>query len=365
MPRSTSSTATETCSRRRTCDATNTLKPGWAPETLLAGNYLFHFTLYRRTLLIALGGYRAEYEGSQDFDLALRAAETTSNVAQIPRVLYHWRQHDGSMALLPDAKPEIFDAGVAALAEALVRRGIDGTAEENPLAWRGSYRVRLTHRAHDSEVVRVDDDTRYRERVQAAIERSGADYLVVLGPGVEPEDDHSIDELVAWFALPHIASVTGRIVSSGGWLRHGGLVRSVTGPPLATYEGHRRETPGYLAMAVTHRNVSLVHPHACAWRLDDLRRAGGLRDTYRSPVAMIDASIAASPIGRTVYTPLATFVTDGPGTDPATWPTEEWTQLASERGDALADEPYYHWAFDRERVEAVLYVGAPDRPVDW
>jgi O-antigen biosynthesis protein len=343
----------------------HTLKPGWAPETLLAGNYLFHFTLYRRTLLMDLGGYRAEYEGSQDFDLALRASEKTSNVAQIPRVLYHWRQHEGSMALLPDAKPHIFETGVAALAAALERRGIDGVAEENPLGWRGNYRVRLAHRSHDSEIVRVDHDTNYRDQVQAAVDSSRAAYMVVLGPGVEPEDDSSIDELLAWFALPHVAAVTGRIVSSGGWLRHGGLVRSVNGPALAPYEGHRRETPGYLAMTVTHRNVSLVHPHACAWRLDDLRRAGGLADTYRSPVAMIDASIAVTPLGRTVYTPLATFVADDRGIDLATWPTEEWQRIVSERSDALADEPYYHWAFDRERVEAVLYVGAPDRPVDW
>jgi heat shock protein HspQ len=58
-------------------------------------------------------------------------------------------------------------------------------------------------------------------------------------------------------------------------------------------------------------------------------------------------------------------VADDRGIDLATWPTEEWQRIVSERSDALADEPYYHWAFDRERVEAVLYVGAPDRPVDW
>ncbi len=343
----------------------HTLKPGWAPETLLAGNYLFHFTVYRRTLAVALGGYRPAFEGSQDFDLALRASEQTANVAQIPRVLYHWRQHEGSMALLPEAKPEIFAAGVAALAEALERRGIDAVAEENPLAWRGSYRVRLARHDVRSEIVRVDDDTRYREQVAAAVDGSDADFLVVLGPGVEPEDDGCIDELLAWFALPHIAAVTGRVVSSGGWLRHAGLVRSPTGPPVSVYEGARRDTPGYLALTVTHRNVSLVHPHACAWRIDDLRRAGGLTDTLAGPIAMIDASIAVTPIARTVYAPLATFVTDATGFDPTTWSADEWDRLASRRRDELTDEPYYHWAFDRERTESVLYVGAPDRPVDW
>jgi O-antigen biosynthesis protein len=120
-----------------------TFKPGWAPETLLGGNYMFHLMVYRRTLVERLGGYRPEFEGSQDLDLVLRTVETTPLVRHIPRVLYHWRQHEGSMALLPEQKPHIFAAGKAAVAAALERRGIEGRVEEIPDIWRGHYRIEL------------------------------------------------------------------------------------------------------------------------------------------------------------------------------------------------------------------------------
>ena len=49
-------------------------KPDWNPELFLAQSYLNHLGVYRTSLLNEIGGFREGFEGSQDYDLALRSA---------------------------------------------------------------------------------------------------------------------------------------------------------------------------------------------------------------------------------------------------------------------------------------------------
>ena len=72
-------------------------KPDWDPDLMLGQNLVNHLGVYRRSLVERLGGFRLGMEGSQDYDLALRAlAETAPDqIVHIPRVLYHWRQGGG------------------------------------------------------------------------------------------------------------------------------------------------------------------------------------------------------------------------------------------------------------------------------
>ena len=100
-------------------------KPDWSPELLLAYMYMSHALVVRRGLFDSLGGFREGFEGSQDYDFALRAAEHAGVVLHVPRILYHWRALPGSTAMSADAKPKSLDVGLQAVAEALSRRGID------------------------------------------------------------------------------------------------------------------------------------------------------------------------------------------------------------------------------------------------
>ena len=63
-------------------------KPDWNPELLLGQNYISHLGIYRRALLREIGGFREGYEGSQDYDLALRCVEklAPAQIRHIPRV---------------------------------------------------------------------------------------------------------------------------------------------------------------------------------------------------------------------------------------------------------------------------------------
>jgi GT2 family glycosyltransferase len=100
-------------------------KPDWDPTLLLSQNYVCHFAVFRIELVREGGGFRSEYDGSQDWDLALRVSSMlpSEGVAHIPHVLYHWRAIPGSAALGVAAKPYAVDAGRRAAADHLRGRG--------------------------------------------------------------------------------------------------------------------------------------------------------------------------------------------------------------------------------------------------
>ena len=119
-------------------------KPDWNPELLLGQNYISHLGVYRRALLLEIGGFREGYEGSQDHDLALRCVEKLqpAQIRHIPRVLYHWRMTEGSAAAVGEAKPYAQKAARLAIGGHLQRKNIPGRVvpcPENPYWYRVIY----------------------------------------------------------------------------------------------------------------------------------------------------------------------------------------------------------------------------------
>ena len=99
-------------------------KPRWSPERLRHQNYVSHLTVIRRSLVEELGGLRPEFDGSQDYDLILRATERARQVVHIPKVLYHWRMSPSSTAQDPNSKPAAHRAAVRAVEEHCSRVGL-------------------------------------------------------------------------------------------------------------------------------------------------------------------------------------------------------------------------------------------------
>ena len=97
-------------------------KPDWSPTLMASQNYLGHLLCIKRSLLTAIGGFRPGFEGSQDYDLALRLSEQASAITHLPDVLYHWRLHPASTSANSQAKPYAHEAGRLALEEHLRRK---------------------------------------------------------------------------------------------------------------------------------------------------------------------------------------------------------------------------------------------------
>ena len=108
------------------------LKPDWSPDLLLSSAYFCHMLVIRRSLVTTLGGLRSELDGSQDYDLMLRATEVARSVVHVPEILYHWRVLEGSTSADLHAKPWAFEAEHRALQEAVDRRKIEALVEPHP-----------------------------------------------------------------------------------------------------------------------------------------------------------------------------------------------------------------------------------------
>lgn len=115
-------------------------KPDWSPEYLRSTMYIGHLAVYRRKVVDAVGGFRREFDGSQDYDLALRVTERTDRIFHIPRILYHWRKTLASAARSIESKPWAVAAGHRALAAHVARLGF--VADVDDLPARGFWRVR-------------------------------------------------------------------------------------------------------------------------------------------------------------------------------------------------------------------------------
>ncbi len=114
-------------------------KPDFGIDTLIATNYICHFSVFKKELMDKLGGFRSKFDGAQDHDILLRMADNTDKIVHIPKVLYHWRVHKASTAMIGDAKPWAFEAGVLAVQDYLDRNNIKAKAEHGKTL--GSYKI--------------------------------------------------------------------------------------------------------------------------------------------------------------------------------------------------------------------------------
>lgn len=320
-------------------------KPDWSPETLLSGNYLFHLVAYRRELLNRLGGVRVGLEGSQDYDLILRAADTHPKVQHIPKVLYHWRQHRQSVSLEHNSKEYAYSAGLRALQETLQRRKLVGQVRENPELWRGHYRIQLQPPPVNSyHLLFLETLHHYAQQInQAFLAAPNVDSLIILGPGVQPVNQTAFSELTSWLQIHDVGLVTGKVLDTQNKLLHTGLVQRPQGIPLAVYAGFPETTAGYMAVTAIVRNLSTPHPACCVVKRHLWQSLNGLNPDYLGPHAMLDFALRALTLGqRTVYTPFAGFLAPAWPT-PETWPAIDRQRFVTQWSTWLTQgDPYYN-----------------------
>lgn len=320
-------------------------KPDWSPETLFSGNYLFHLMVYRRQLIEQLGGMRIGLEGSQDYDLILRAADTQPKVRHIPKILYHWRQHQQSVAMQHNVKEYAYLAGVQALQDTLQRRGLSGTVSEDPTLWRGHYRVCLQPPpSHPYQILNLNSLHNYAQQInQAFLADTQADSLIILGPTVQPLDPQALTELTSWLQLAPVGIVTGKVLDTQQQLLHAGLVQRPYGIPMAIYAGFPETTNSYMAVTAIIRNVSTPHPACCVLKRDLWQRLNGLNPDYLGPYALFDFALRALKLDiRTVYTPFARFLATDWQT-PDTWSETDRTRFIEQWATWLQQgDPYYN-----------------------
>ena len=146
-------------------------KPDFAPDNLLANNYICHFSVFARELLQGEELFRSQFDGSQDHDMILRLTAKAKHIVHVPRILYYWRSHKGSVASSIDAKTYAIDAAKGAIADHLTKLGYRNFEIESTRAFATIFRIKyeLTSRPLVSIIIpnkdHVDDLSRCVESI--------------------------------------------------------------------------------------------------------------------------------------------------------------------------------------------------------
>lgn len=117
------------------------LKSDYNEDLLLSHNYITHFFVVKTEILKGVNGFNSEYDGAQDYDVILKCVEKTEHVHHIPKVLYHWRIHEGSTAGDPKSKLYCYEAGQKAIQHHLDRIGVKATVKMREEPFWGMYHV--------------------------------------------------------------------------------------------------------------------------------------------------------------------------------------------------------------------------------
>ena len=146
-------------------------KPDFAPDNLLANNYICHFSVFSRELLESGELFRSQFDGSQDHDMILRLTAKAKHIVHVPRILYYWRSHKGSVASSIDAKTYAINAAKGAVADHLTELGYRNFEIESTRAFATIFRIKyeLTSRPLVSIIIpnkdHVDDLSRCVESI--------------------------------------------------------------------------------------------------------------------------------------------------------------------------------------------------------
>ncbi len=288
-------------------------KPGWNPDLMCAQNVVCHLAVYRTSLVAKLGGLRSAFDGSQDYDLALRATAISPRVLHVPDILYHWRQSPSSHSATSTQACQ--DAARRALAEAL---GATATVEPDPdlPQW---PRVRF---ACPPVRVAVLKDT--RDNLP-----EDAEMFVFLSPKLRAVTPDWLDTLVSHAMRPEVGAAGGRLDGPDGRLLHAGTVLDPHAIVRAPDAAADDRDPGYRGQYHLARTVSAVSGDCLAVRRDAFLAVGGFSPDAEDFAAVdLCLKLAASGL-RTVWAPQARLrygVAPAPAIKGADWMRMRWAR---------------------------------------
>ena len=291
-------------------------KPDFSPDMFLSQNYINHLGAYRRVLVEAVGRFRKGFEGSQDYDLALRVIErsTPDKIRHIPFVLYHWRSLEGSVAAGEKEKSYALDAARKAIREHLKRRGIKATvnAGNDEFSHRVIYalpkkrpKVSLVVPTRDRinllkmvvkgvqehndypnwdltiidngseepetvtyleeitkdqriKVIRDDGPFNFSRLNNRAVRATDGEIIALVNNDIEPISRDWLSEMVRQLVQPGVGAVGAKLYYPNDTLQHGGVIVGLGGVAGHFDKRLPRDKRGYFGRATLVQNFSAV-----------------------------------------------------------------------------------------------------------
>lgn len=338
-------------------------KPDFNVDLLTSTNYICHLFVVNTDLADAVGGFRHEFDGAQDYDFIFRCTEAARKIYHIPKVLYHWRCHQDSTASNPESKLYAFEAGARAIQAHFDRLGIETESIEKGVDF-GKYHTRfkiqgeplvsviIPNKDHHGdldvcirslmekgtyknlEIVVVENNSTepetfaYYEKLKetysnvkvvtwerefnySAINNFGVkaaegEYLLLLNNDTELIEPDCIQEMLGYCQRPDVGIVGARLLYQDDTIQHAGVVVGFGGIAGHTFIGLHKAENSYFHRAMCAQDYSAVTAACLMTKKQVFEAVGGLSEELAVAFNDIDYCMKVRSLGKlVVYNPYA------------------------------------------------------------
>jgi len=340
-------------------------KPDFAPDNLRANNFICHFSVFSAELLKKTGLFRSEFDGSQDHDMIFRLTKAAQHIVHVPKILYYWRSHAGSVASDINAKTYAIDAAKGAVAAHLESCGFSDFTIESTRAFETIFRIRykvlgepkvsilIPNKDHVSDLRRIIDSItekssyenyeiiviennstdpaifEYYETLKkhpaikvvtytgdfnySAINNLGAkaatgDYIVLLNNDTEVITRSWMEELLMYAQREDVGAVGCMLYYPDYTIQHAGVVLGLGAHRTAghSHYGMAKENLGYMGRLCYAQNVSAVTGACLMVKKSLFDELGGLDEGFAVALNDVDFCIRLRQKGLlNIFTPFA------------------------------------------------------------
>ena len=339
-------------------------KPDYAPDNLRANNYICHFSCFKRELLEGTELFRSKFDGSQDHDMILRLTDRAKNIVHIPKLMYYWRAHAGSVASDITAKDYAIEAARGAVADSLRSHGfknfrisstrafetifkISYEIEGNPLisivipnkdhiddlkrcitsirerSTYDNYEIIIVENNSESEVifdyyrsiecdniriVRYEGRFNYSKICNLGVANAKGEYILLLNNDVQVITVNWLEEMLMYAQRSDVGAVGAKLYYANKTIQHAGVVIGLGAHRTAghTHYGQSRENLGYMGRLCYAQDVSAVTGACLMVKRSLYEKVGGLDESFEVSLNDVDLCLKLRHEGLlNVFTPFA------------------------------------------------------------
>lgn len=333
-------------------------KPDFSIDLFRSHNYITHFFVVNTDIIKGIGGFRSEFDGSQDYDLMFRCIEKAKGIYHVPKILYHWRMHAASTAENPESKMYCYDAGKRAIAEHYKRVGIKAKVEMMPKPLWGMYHTiyetsnnplvsivipNMEHKdvlktcidsllnvnTYDNiEIIIVENNSKsteifeyYNELEQlydnikvvkwdkefnySAINNYGVtfakgNYLLFLNNDTEVIEPNAISEMLGCCMRDEVGIVGAKLLYEDDTVQHAGVVIGFGGFAGHVFTGIKKDDYGYMVRARINCNYSAVTAACMMVKRECFEKVGGFDIKFKVACNDIDFCLRVRELNKLV-----------------------------------------------------------------
>ena len=340
-------------------------KPDYAIDNLRANNYICHFSIFSRKLLDGTELFRTKFDGSQDHDMILRLTDKAEHVVHVPKMLYYWRLHAGSVASGIEAKPYAIESARGAVADHLRKHGFEHFTITSTRAFETIFKItyeiigdpkisiiipnkdhvedlrrcvtsiieKSTYDNYEIVIVENNSETKeifsYYEELKnnpsikivtfkgafnySAVNNFGVgaatgDYVLLLNNDTQVITVNWLEELLMYAQREDVGAVGGKLYYADKTIQHAGVVIGLGAHRTAghTHYRQKRENLGYMGRLCYAQDVSAVTGACLLVKKKLYEEAGGLDEGFAVSLNDVDFCLKLRQLGYlNVFTPFA------------------------------------------------------------